>query len=94
MLRKKNNKAERDKGAWGQLQFSAGVAEQGPSEDVAFVSKQLIEQRTRHAKVWRKAPHAAGTASAKAVQHEQAQHGPCTARSPGRHRTTSIPRRG
>ena len=45
MLRKKNNKAERDKGAWGQLQFSAGVAEQGPSEDVASCFSEMTCDR-------------------------------------------------
>ena len=33
-------------------------------------------------------------ASSKALRQEQAQHGPCTARRPGQHGTTSIRRRG
>ena len=52
--KKENNRAEWDEGAWGRLQLYTGVAEEGPSEDVALVSKQLIEQRTSHAKVWRR----------------------------------------
>ena len=58
--KKKNNKAERDGRAWGGLQFHSGVAEEGSSEGVTLVSKQLIEQHTSHAKVWRKAPRQPG----------------------------------
>ena len=50
-VKKENNKAEWNEGAWGWLQFYTGVAGDGPSEDVTLVSKQLIGQHTSHAKV-------------------------------------------
>ena len=42
------------RGSVGSVAALHWVAEEGPSEDVALVSKQLIEQRTSHAKVWRR----------------------------------------
>ena len=50
-VKKENNEAEWNEGAWGRLQFYTGVAGDGPSEDVTLVSKQLIGQHTSHAKV-------------------------------------------
>ena len=92
---KEKNKAENGNREFGvSCSFRLGQQRKAPLK-TWLLSWRLMELREQSTQIsGGRAPWAAGTASAKPLWQEQVQHGPCTARRTGYHRTISSNSRG